>query len=65
MTQVAKGDNRVDMIQIVNSDFSDEGEATSQKPMKVYVSGELADNRIGATTEAIIRGPSRESTDWG
>ena len=47
MTQVAKGENRVDMIQIVNSDFSDKGQGTSQKPMKGYVSGELEDNRIG------------------
>ncbi len=47
MIQVAKADNRVDMVQLMESDFNDNGKGTSQKPMKVHVSGELADNRIG------------------
>ena len=47
MTQIAKAENRVDMVQLVDSDFNDKGTGTSQKPMKVQVSGKLADNRIG------------------
>ncbi|MDE0504545.1 MAG: hypothetical protein OXI86_10740, partial [Candidatus Poribacteria bacterium] len=47
MTTVANPDNRVDMIQIVDSNRTDKGRTVSGKPIKVLVSSELADNRIG------------------
>ena len=47
MTTVAKADNKVDMIQLVDSNHSVKGHNFSRKPMKVEVSGELVDNRIG------------------
>ena len=47
MTTIANADNRVDMIQIVDSTRTDRGHTVSRKPIKVKVSSELADNRIG------------------
>ena len=43
----ANADDKVDMVQLVDSDFNDKRKGTSVKPMKIQVSGELADNRIG------------------
>ena len=47
MTTIANAENRIDMIQIMDSDRTDRGHTVSRKPIKVKVSSELADNRIG------------------
>ena len=47
MTSDANADDKTDMIQLADSVIDDKERSPSRRPMKVNVSSELADNRIG------------------